>query len=277
VAHAAAAVREFLEIRAGLAAPGAINLSEQFIYWWCKQNDNMRTVAGTYPHLGLTCLAKAGTVTEADWPYSDSLIPDSEGQGPPPRGIEVQAWRYKVKRVLRLEPHDVTAIKTARATGRAVLFAIRVYDSWFRNRVSRTLGKINLPLPGEPSHGADAMVLIGYVDDETAPGGGYFLVRNSWAPWGFDSPFPGCGTVPYEFIARHNMTAATGDRVSLADAYVRNNEQDTGQAPGSGAYHNSPDLWLRRVEDGQEGHQTPAPGVPNWVYGRRLEPGARGR
>jgi hypothetical protein len=73
------------------------------------------------------------------------------------------------------------------------------------------------------------------------------------------------------------MTAATGDRVSLADAYVRNNEQDTGQAPGFCPYHNTPGLWLRRVEDGQEGHQTPAPGVPNWVYGRRLEPGARGR
>jgi len=226
------------------------------------ENDHLRTVAGTYPHLGLTCLAKAGTVTEADWPYGDSLIPDSEGQGPPPRGIEVQAWRYKVKRVLRLEPHDVTAIKTALASGRAVLFAIPVYDSWFRNRVSRTSGKINLPLPGEPSHGAYAMVLIGYVDDETAPGGGYFLVRNSWAPWGFDSPFPGCGTVPCEFIARHNMTAAIVDRASLTDAYVRNNEQDTGQAPGFCPYHNTPGLWLRRVDDGQEGHQTPAPGAP---------------
>ena len=273
VAHAAAAVREFLEIKAGLAAPGAINLSEQYIYWWCKQNDNLPTVAGTYPHLGLTCLAKAGTVTETDWPYSDLLVPDSEGQGPPPKGIESQAWRYKVKRVLRLEPHDVTAIKTALATGRAVLFAIPVYDSWFRNRVSRTSGKINLPLPGELSNGAHAMVLIGYVDDETAPGGGYFLVRNSWTPWGFDSPFPGCGTISYEFIARHNMTAATGDRVSLADAYVRNDDQDTGQASGSGVYHNSPDLWLRRVEDGQEGHQTPALGVPNYLYVRAWNQG----
>ncbi len=273
VAHAAAAVREFLEIRAGLATPGAINLSEQFIYWWCKQNDNLPTVAGTYPHLGLTCLAKAGTVAETDWPYSDQLIPNSEGHGPPPDGVEARAWRYRVKRVLRLDPHDVTAIKTALATGRAVLFAIPVYDSWFRNRVSRTAGKINMPLPAEPSNGAHAMVLVGYVDDETAPGGGYFIVRNSWMPWGFDSPFSGCGTIPYEFIARHNTTAATGDRVSLADTFVRNHGQDAGQAPATGAYHDSPDLWLRQAEDGQEGHQNPAPGVPNWVYVRAWNQG----
>lgn len=279
VAHATAAVRELMEIRAGMAG-AEINLSEQFIYWWCKDQDNLPNVSGTYPHLGIECLAKLGTVTETQWPYNAMPKTGDEGQGPPPPGALAEAGRWRLKRAIRLDPKDVTGIKTALADGKAVVFAIPVFPSWFNLRTTRRNGKINLPLPGERQTNAHAMALVGYVDEPSAPGGGFFILRNSWAPnnvpWGFDNPWAGgYGVIPYEFIAKYNMAAVTGDRAALADVYIRDNEQDQGQVPSPGIRCNSPDLWLRQAADGREGHQTARPGAANQVYVRawNLGPG----
>jgi hypothetical protein len=113
------------------------------------------------------------------------------------------------------------------------------------------------------------MALVGYVDDEDAPGGGYFLLRNSWSPWGYDNPQgDGFGFIPFGFITEHNMTADTGDRASLADVYIRDNVDDAGETPSEGNKFNSPDIWLRYNDDGQEGHQIARPGETNWLYVR---------
>lgn len=272
VAHATAAVREFMEIKAGMAAAD-VNLSEQFIYWWCKEQDNLPNVSGTYPQYGIECLAKVGTVSEVQWPYNAIAKPGDEGQGPPPPGALDEAWRWRLKRSIRLDPKNVNSIKTALADGKAVVFAIPVFPSWYSLRTTRRSGKINLPLPGEKPTGAHAMALIGYVDDATAPGGGFFLLRNSWAPggvpWGFDNPqAAGYGAISYEFIAKYNMAAVTGDRAAMADVYIRDSDQDQGEVPSAGIRCNSPDLWLRQNPDGQEGHQAAQPGVTNYLYVR---------
>lgn len=269
VAHAAAAVREILEIRATAADPQTVNLSEQFIYWWCKEKDGLPNVSGTYPHLGLECLAKVGTVAEERWPYNPQPRPNDEAQGPPPPGVLEEAARWRLKRMIRLAPKDIRSIKTALADGKPVLFAIPVFPSWYNNRVTRRAGKINLPFPGEKANGAHAMTIVGYADDPDAPGGGFFLIRNSWSPWGFDNPqAEGCGTIPYEFIARYNMAAVTGDRASQADVYIRDHEADRGEVPSAGVRCNSPDLWLRRQPDGREEHEMAAPAAVNWLYVR---------
>jgi hypothetical protein len=274
VAYAAAAVREFLEVQAQQAAAeqagGAdVDLSEQFIYWWCKEQDHLPHVSGTYPHLGMECLAEIGAPEESVWPYDATPQPGNESQGPPPPGAEEAAARYRIKRVIRIDPKDVVSIKAALADGKALLFAIPVFNSWFQNRITRRYGKINLPLPGEKSSGAHAMALVGYVDDENAPGGGYFLLRNAWSPWGYDNPQgEGFGSIPYAFIAAHNLAADTGDRASVADVYIRDNVDDRGATPSAGNKFNSPDIWLRRDDDGQEGHQIARPGEINWLYVR---------
>jgi len=274
VAYAAAAVREFLEVQF-LQATGEqsvtekVDLSEQFIYWWCKESDHLPRVSGTYPHLGMECLAEIGVPTEAVWPYEAAPKAGNEGQGPPPGSAQDEANRYRVKRVIRIDPKDVDSIKAALAAGKAILFAIPVFNSWYQNRITRRYGKINMPMPSERSSGAHAMALVGYVDDEDAPGGGYFLLRNSWSPWGYDNPQgDGFGSIPYEFIAKHNLTADTGDRASLADVYIRDNLDDEGDTPSEGNKFNSPDIWLRRDDDGQEGHQIACPGESNWLYVR---------
>ena len=52
--------------------------------------------------------------------------------------------------------------------------------------------------------GGHALCLAGYVDDDSYPGGGYFIARNSWSDdkWAPDSPeMPGYALLPYAYIA----------------------------------------------------------------------------
>jgi len=274
VAHAAAAVREFMEIQhldaiEDQASEAKVDLSEQYIYWWCKEEDHLPHVSGTYPHLGMECLAESGVPEETAWPYNSAIVGGNEGQGPPPDGAEEKAGRFRIKRVIRIDPKDVDSIKAALADGKAILFTVPIFNSWYQNRITRRYGKMNMPMPKERSSGAHAMALLGYVDDENAPGGGYFLLRNSWSPWGYDNPQgDGFGLIPFAFIAEHNMTADTGDRASLADVYIRDNMDDEGETPSESNKFNSPDIWLRHNDDGQEGHQIARPGESNWLYVR---------
>ena len=81
VAHAVLSVREQLEIACG--ASQQLDLSEQFVYWWCKSRDGIPERNGTYLSLGLRCLREAGAPFESLWPYAQAPTAD-QGQGPPP-------------------------------------------------------------------------------------------------------------------------------------------------------------------------------------------------
>jgi C1A family cysteine protease len=56
--------------------------------------------------------------------------------------------------------------------------------------------------------GGHALCLAGYVDDESYPGGGYFIARNSWSDdkWAPESPeMPGYALLPYAYVADLGM------------------------------------------------------------------------
>jgi hypothetical protein len=272
VAHAAAAVREFLEIQRLKRSHTPfdlrkIDLSEQFIYWWCKREDGLPEVSGTYPYLGMKCLLEAGVAREETWPYNPEPGPGDEGQGPPPPGAIEEARRYRIRRVIHLRPDDIDSMKAALMQGKSVMITIPMYDSWYRSGATRQYGKINLPLPEETEVGAHAMTLVGYVDDENTPGGGYFILRNAWKPWGMHNPLGrGLGTIPYDFLRKHNTIADTGELLISADVYIRDNEEDEGEAPSRGLTFNSPDIWVRQAQDGIPVHQRPVNNAENWLY-----------
>ncbi len=49
--------------------------------------------------------------------------------------------------------------------------------------------------------GGHAMLAVGYVDEPMVAGGGYLLVRNSWAEtWAWGAEYPGCAKIPYAYI-----------------------------------------------------------------------------
>lgn len=266
VAHAVLSVREQLEMTAGSSAD--IDLSEQFIYWWCKEHDGIPTVSGTYVVVGMRCLEELGAPLEDTWPYVGYERGD-QGQGPPPPAAENGDPGLKTLRTLPLNRTDITGIKTCLAEGRVVAFSIPVFDSWYHSSATRRWGKITPPLPRERPDGGHAMALVGYQDDPAAPGGGYFLVRNSWQPWSYDGVWQeGYGYIPYTYISQHATAVFSADRIPGVDVALRDSATDTGARPTTGLTWNSPDIWLRRTADGGEAHQTPAAGQPNALYVR---------
>ena len=60
----------------------------------------------------------------------------------------------------------------------------------------------------------------------------------------------------------------------LSDVYIRNNVQDTGVVPSQSPWWDSPDIWVRRLDDGGEQHQNPQAGQHNFIYARVLNRGA---
>ncbi len=205
VAHASAAAREYLlgpESTAG-------DLSEQFLYWACKQRDGFPG-EGTYIKTAMAVLEDKGVCTEAIWPYNPTKIAGNEGQGPPPAGAEEKAAAYRIAKGEPVEPRWVDELKKALASGKPVAFAVPVYGYWLTEPV-RTNGDIRIPLPADKVVGGHAMCMVGYQDDASVPGGGYFLVRNSWGTSWARKSAAGAGycRLPYAYMSQFGRSAYT--------------------------------------------------------------------
>lgn len=204
VAHAGAAVREYLLQQ----KPPALEFSEQFHYWDCKQNDLIPNLPGTYIKTSMARLQESGIPLEAAWPYNSNPIPGNEGQGPAPQGAAEAAVKYRITKSTRLVPTDVEGLCQSLSENKPISFAVPVYNYWFAEPV-RSSGDVRLPLPGEPLAGGHAMCMVGYQQDEATPGGGYFLVRNSWGTsWASRSAVePGYARIPFAYIRQYANSA----------------------------------------------------------------------
>ena len=207
VAHASVAALEHHLGRAGAYQ----DMSEQFCYWNCKQNDGNPNTGGTWLRIAIPLLQRDGCCKEATWPYNPAPNPGNEGQGPPPGGAQAQALQYRPRVTRLLAPTAVPDIKSELGQGRVVVFSIPVYNSWYRNNWVAYAGDLIMPVPHEVRVGGHAMCLVGYIDipEKSEWGGGRFLLRNSWGErWGVNSPYgKGYGTIPYSYIARFCMEA----------------------------------------------------------------------
>ena len=109
-----------------------------------------------------------------------------------------------------MEPRWVNELKEALADGKPVAFAVPVYGYWLTEPV-RTNGDIRIPLPADKSVGGHAMCMVGYQDDADVPGGGYFLVRNSWGTDWAKKSAAGAGycRLPYAYMSQFGRSAYT--------------------------------------------------------------------
>jgi Papain family cysteine protease len=200
VAHATVAVLEHRLAQSG--AP--IELSEQFLYWDCKQNDGQPSGEGTWVKVAFDMIFRDGICPEENWPYQLQGC-STEGCGPPPLGAIPAAltFRHATK---ALTPTSVQDIKTELAQGSGVTFSVPVFRSWYHSTLVRLTGKINMPVPNDIVDGGHAMTFVGF-EDSTDPGigGGRFIIRNSWGEaWAPQSAYgAGYGSIPYEYIARY--------------------------------------------------------------------------
>lgn len=196
-----------------------LNMSEQFQYFECKQNDGHPNEEGTWLRVSYPLLQSVGGIEEAMWKYQPNRVLGNEAQGPPPVGAVEHAAANRIPGFRQLPPTSVDAIKAELAAGHPVSFSIPVFSSWARNPNVVQTGDIGLPFPYEQAVGGHAMCIFGYDDSPRhdmgpllgSPVVGYFFVRNSWGPhWGTaNGPRVGYGTIPYAYIDRYGMEAFT--------------------------------------------------------------------
>jgi C1A family cysteine protease len=172
----------FLEFQLAGGEARTKPLSEQFVYWACKEADELPTVSGTYLRVARKILATRGACRAATWEYETLPIGPTEGQGPPPPGAEQEAkqnqWK-QARALTRSQIVDIDGLRNRLDAKEPIVFSVRTFRNWDFQVVQET-GEIPMPLPGATPDGGHAIVLVGYEMNPTAPGGGAFIFRNSW-------------------------------------------------------------------------------------------------
>lgn len=196
------------------------DLSEQFVYWACKERDRIPHIGGTRPSVAFAVLRELGVCREAVWPYNSTPTPGAEGQGPPPPAALQDAAVRRIRSMQQLPARDVRLLQAALAERKPVLIGLTIREHWTTTWQARVAGRVRAPLPGEAEAGGHALALFGYRDDPAAPGGGYFIARNSWGTsWATSNP-DGAGYchIPYRLIGERNIVAYTLEAEPAAPA-----------------------------------------------------------
>ncbi|MBX0330524.1 C1 family peptidase [Oscillochloris sp. ZM17-4] len=196
------------------------DLSEQFLFWRSKMHDQIpHDPSGTKPRVAAQQLVDVGVCREELWRYHAYEIGDGGvgggapniGQGPPPNpeALLADAAGRRMGGYRHIDKRNVHAIRAEIAAGRPVMIGLRIATFWSHSTQATKLGRVRRLLPGEEWGGGHAMCAVGYRSDAGAPGGGYFIVRNSWgAGWASENPDgPGYAHVPYQLIADENSVA----------------------------------------------------------------------
>jgi hypothetical protein len=199
----------FLEFHLSGGAPTAPLLSEQFVYWACKDSDGLPDVEGTYVRAARAVIKSRGSCLAKTWRYHSLPNAQNEGQGPPPdRAVEEAKYHiWKTARVLK--PKEVDVMKAVLDEKKPVVLSVRTFANWDFASVQRT-GEILMPLPGSLPDGAHGVCLAGYELSDRHPGGGAFIFRNSWGlSWAkSEGRFsPGYGALPFEYVHQNGLEA----------------------------------------------------------------------
>jgi C1A family cysteine protease len=211
------------------------NFSEQHAYYETKLIDGASNACGTWQAKAALALANRGQCLETVWPYNPN--PPCNNHGPRPVNARPNGLLYRF-RLVAVPTRSVPSIKAALAARKPVGVSIPVYNSWYQSAETRRTGRINMRIGSEPSVGGHAVCLVGYQDSPTSPGGGYFLVRNSWSTtWGYQCPYgAGYGTIPYQYIANENWEAYSPfSIVSQEDDQEREERDDDRAQPVNGS------------------------------------------
>ncbi len=199
----------FLEFQLKANDSGAFKrFAEQFVYWACKQADGLPKTEGTFVSTARSVLKSSGSCLGKTWKYNPLPIPGNESQGPPPQGATAEAKKYlfSAKAVAAKNPDRLREQLDA---GKPVVLSVKTFPSWDYPIVSDT-GEIPMPFPGDVSDGGHAICVVGYELNSRFPGGGAFLIRNSWGTaWAKPNGRfqPGYGTLFFEYIKKYGLEA----------------------------------------------------------------------
>ena len=183
--------------------------AEQFVYWGCKVSDGIPDREGTYVHTAREVLKKRGACLHQTWKYNPLPVPNNESQAPPPAGAEDEAKQATWKPAKSVAAKDPGAIRGVLDERRPVVLSVLTFPSW-DFQVTAETGEIAMPFPGEQHDGGHAICIVGYEPNATVPGGGAFILRNSWgASWA--NPHgrfgAGYGTLYVDYVTKYGLEA----------------------------------------------------------------------
>lgn len=210
-----------------------IDLSEQYLYFRARQLDPDRKEDGTYPRYAYDALVKYGTCEEALWSYNWY---NDWGQGllfqthpHPLADLDIAAANNRIQSYQGLPPNSVDDIKSTLLTDQLVSIGVPVFEnSWYNSGFTEQFGEIALPLTRQDPVtsqeilldtivGGHALAIAGFQDtpdpsdiNEYRPGGGYFIVKNSWGTawaWNNTRHGAGFGQLPYDYVRKYNWDA----------------------------------------------------------------------
>lgn len=192
VAFAATANHELLRADAEL-------LCIEFLHWGAKRRDGLPArEEGTTLAAAARTLAEAGQPPEGLWPYDDQRDQWSPTYQPPPTALTAAGARQLAGGAAL--PARAATVRATAAGGRAILLGLALHDPWF---VVGANGQIAMPAPGAPDLGGHAVLVVGFRDGGE-PGGGIFIIRNSWGiGWGEG----GHGYLPFAYVDQFGLQA----------------------------------------------------------------------
>lgn len=168
------------------------DLSEELLYWSCKQIDGDYG-SGTSFRSASAALIGRGQPREDIWPY-DRFRDDTDISYNPPEGA-LDATPYYNAPMTRVSP-TIQNIQSWLARGIAVALGIFLSRGFFEP----VRGVIPMPIPEEESMDGHAVLVVGY-ENSAVPGEGFLILRNSWgSDWGDG----GYGYLPYAYIDRYS-------------------------------------------------------------------------
>lgn len=151
-----------------------IDVSRLFIYYNGRLKDGHHPMgmqdSGASISGVITGMQEYGCCSENVWKY---VLPTINRQ--PSNFAYQEAKKYRVIEAKPL-PTDLTHMKGCLAAGYPFVFALKLFDSFFR--ATQNKGRVSIPQPHEQQaaqHGWHAMVAVGYSDKSQS-----FFIRNSW-------------------------------------------------------------------------------------------------
>jgi C1A family cysteine protease len=175
-AHGSSFVDQFVQTKEGL--PVVMPARLQVYYCTRMIEGTVDTDSGAMVRDALKAIAKYGVAPESAWPYKVSKFAVR-----PPASVIQMAAQHVCTQYMRLTK-DLGHLKQCLADGYPFTFGFTVYDSFESDAVAAS-GIVPMPAKTESVLGGHCVAAVGYQDNRSYAGGGYFIVRNSWGlSWG---------------------------------------------------------------------------------------------
>lgn len=175
VAFAATAFHEYqCEVYGGKRDICNLDLSEEFLYYFCKETDGHQMFEGTTMTAAATVLKSYGQCAEHLLPYNTISI-----KGPTPSAHAMVDAATRVYTSLTRLDVKCRELERALASGAPII----AVAEWYSNSYRAVQGRISMPTISDRHLGRHAVLIVGVNDGN--PEGYQICFKNSWGPkWG---------------------------------------------------------------------------------------------